>query len=281
MPPRRTWTIASVLCAAWLCGAGCIRSTPFGSDPSVRDLTAKQLAKLAAQTPPPRYKFVALGDTHADYDNLNVTIDAINDRHDIEFVLIAGDMTVSGLLREFERSYEAYSRLDAPFLTVMGNHDAISNGPAIYRKMYGPYDYSFHYGQMKFVMFNSNTLELGPHVPNRAWLSTQVDDQGGAEGVVLTAHHALMQPEDFPDGDVAEFYEALVQRAGVSGVLHGHHEDFVLADWHGVPVLQCGTYEKVFTHAVVTVEEDGKLSFERCEFGQCEPVAPTPESELP
>ncbi len=280
MSRRWTWTLLSGLCAAWLCVPGCIRSTPFGSDPSVRDLTAKNLARLAAQTPPLRYRFAALGDTHADYDNLNVTIDAINDRDDIEFVVIVGDMTVSGLLREFERSYEAYSRLDAPFLTVMGNHDALSNGPEIYRKMYGPYDYSFYYGQMKFVMFNSNTLELGPHVPNRTWMSAQVDDQGDAEGVVLSAHHALMQPEDYPDGDVAEFYEALVQRPGVAGVLHGHHEDFVLADWHGVPILQCGTYEKVFTHAVVTVEH-GKLSFERCEFEQCEPVVPTPESELP
>jgi 3',5'-cyclic-AMP phosphodiesterase len=278
-PARGALAIALLGSALWVAGAGCIRSTPFQSDPSVTGVTAKNLAKLSKQTPGQRFKFAAFGDTHTDYDNLQVTVNAINARDDIELALIVGDMTNLGLLQEFEWAYEVYDRLDVPWLTVMGNHDALGHGAGIYREMYGPFEYSFEYGGLKFLMFNSNTLELGRSVPNRDWLTAEVENRGNSQGVVLAAHHDLTKPDDYADGDVAEFYEALVQRPGIAGVVHGHNEEFELLEWHGVPVLQCGTYEKLFLHTIVTVEA-GQLSFELCEFDHCEPAVPIPDPGL-
>jgi predicted phosphodiesterase len=268
---------ASVVVAA---GPSCIRSTPFQSDPSVTNSTAKNLAALREQEPAPRpFKFAAFGDTHTDYDNLQLTIDAINARDDIEFVLIAGDMTNDGLLQEFEWAHEQYDRLDVPFLTVIGNHDALGHGPEIYAEMYGPDDYSFTYGGIKFVLFNSNTLEFGPDIPRRDWLLSEVEDQRDALGVVLVAHHDLTNPDDHPGGTLDVFYEDLVQRPGVSGVIHGHLAKFELLSWKGVPVLQCGTYEHVFLHTIVTID-GAELSFEVCLFDHCEPAIPQPYPEL-
>jgi predicted phosphodiesterase len=270
--------IGAAVCAA---GPSCIRSTPFGADPSVKDVTATNLAKLRAREPAPRpFKIAALGDTHADYDNVARTVEVINARDDIELVLIAGDMTDAGLLQEFEWSYEMYARLDVPFLTVIGNHDALGHGADIYREMYGPYDYSFVFGGIKFVMFNSNTLEFEGAAPDREWLSAEVDDLDGAQGAVLVLHHDPTHPDDYPDGTTREFYEALIQRPGVIGAIHGHLASFELIQWHGVPVLQCGTYENVFLHSIITF--DGTtLSFQVCAFEACSAVEPVVQPELP
>lgn len=257
--------------------ASCIRTTPFQSDPSVTGVTSKNLEKLGERTPPSGpFKIAAFGDTHTDYDNLQVTINAINARDDIELVLIVGDMTNNGLLQEYEWGYEVYSQLDVPFFTVIGNHDTLGHGAEIYSELYGPYDYSFRYGGTKFVLFNSNTLEFGSHVPSRGWLTDQVLDRADGENVLLVAHHDLTSPVDFPGGTAAAFYEELVQLDGVSGVVHGHLAEYELIEWHGVPVLQCGTYENLFVHTIITID-GAKLSFEVCSFDACKPAMPATE----
>jgi 3',5'-cyclic-AMP phosphodiesterase len=272
---RRIRTGAAIAVGAGIVAAApsCIRTTPFKSDPSVTDLTTKHLARLATRSPPAIFKLAALGDTHANYDDLKSTVKLINARDDIELVLIVGDMTDQGLLQEFEWSYEVYRELDVPFLTVIGNHDALGKGDDIYREMYGPYDYSFRYGDMKFVMFNTNTLEFGRGVPRRDWVTAEVEDRGTAAGVLLVGHGDPTRPDDYADGDSAAFYADLVQRPGVSGFVHGHQAAFELLEWQGVPVLQCGTYEATFFHTIITIDA-GTLSFERCRFDVCEPVVP-------
>jgi Icc protein len=270
--PMRKGAAAALLGAVGV--ASCIRTTPFQSDASVSDVTSKNLAKLAARTPPAGpFKIAAFGDTHTDYDNAQLTINAINARDDIEFVLIVGDMTNDGLLQEYEWAYDVYRRLDVPFFTVIGNHDTLGHGASIYGDMYGPYDYSFRYGGTKFVLFNSNTLEFGTHVPSREWLTNQVLDRVDEEGVILVAHHDLTRPADFPGGTAASFYDELVQQEGVSGVVHGHEVEHEIIEWHGLPVLQCGTYEHVFLHTIITID-GAKLSFEVCSFDDCEPIVP-------
>jgi len=262
--------------AAAVCASACVQSTAFDSDPDVTDQTRMNLRALADRGPAPEpFKFVAIGDNHDEYDDLARTVDVINARDDIQFVLVLGDMTDRGLLHEFQWTYDVFSRLDVPFLTVIGNHDALSDGTQIYQKLYGPLDYTFEYGGFEFVMFNSNTLEFPGTAPNRQWLTEKTTGSVAPRGVVWATHYDVTAPDDLPGYQTGEFYAELLRGGRVALVTHSHLEEFDLTEFEGVPVLQAGTYQVLRTHTIVSVYRD-RIRFERCHFESCEPIEPRP-----
>jgi 3',5'-cyclic-AMP phosphodiesterase len=254
---------------------GCFKSTLFTTNPDETDVTRGELAQLAKlEAPSKPWTFVALGDTHDEYDDLETSVGIIN-RSDARLALIAGDMTDRGLLQEFEWSGELYRELAMPFFTAIGNHDAISDGRTIYGKMYGPYNYSFRYGGLKFVLFESNDLENSA-APDRDWVRAQVADHEGDVGVVLVTHQPLLQEDEVEGGTNHEFYDELLASGDVVLAIHGHLDEQRLRLSHGVPVLQCGTFETTRLHTFVHVDGAG-LRFESCKFDDCRDLAPEAE----
>jgi len=270
---RRT-ALATLFAAA----TACMTMTPFDADPGERDLTRKHLEALAKRSPPAKFKFIALGDVHDEYDDLARTVEIINARTDIEFVAVAGDMTDRGLRQELEWSQEILSRLRVPFLTAIGNHDALSSGAEIYRKMYGPLDYRFRFGGIEFVFFNSNSLEFPDQaVPRFDWLDEQLSAATDARAIVLITHYPPVFPPDKPEGiyDPAG-YERLFAKHEVTLFVHSHLNDWGLWMNRGAVNLQCGTFQRNRFYNVVTI--DGRsVSIERCHFESCTPVTPQPE----
>jgi Icc protein len=264
-----------VILAACLSVVGCLKSTPFQESPSETHLTSKELRKVVASGEPNgAWSFLAFGDTHDDYDNLERSVELMN-QTDARFALIAGDLCDRGTLQEFEWSGELYRRLKMPFLTVIGNHDELSDGVKIYERMYGPRNYAFEHGGLKFVVFDSNTLE-NSGAPSRDWITDQVQDHGSSKVVLLT-HQSVTEPNDLEGGTNKEFYDELLRGGDVSLVVHGHLDEFYLRMVHGVPVLQCGTFETQFLHTLVTFDNDA-FSFNVCHFEDCEVRTPEPES---
>lgn len=265
--------LASVILVAGTGVIGCLEPTPFDVDPSEVDLTAKSLARIAARSPSTNtFKFVAIGDTHDDYSALSAAVAAINTRDDVAFVIVAGDQTDQGLLREFELTRDELARLDVPYVTVIGNHDALSNGPEVYRRMYGPFDYSFEIGAVKFIVFNSNSLEFpGDVVPDRAWLERQQSDLDGAASAIWVTHQEIRRPDDGRDGGGKAFYARLLDEYPVASlVIHGHRLEHRLHRYHDTPVLQCGTFEMVFTYNLVTVRDGTATDIEICDLNGCD-----------
>jgi predicted phosphodiesterase len=252
--------------------------TPFARDVEEQDLNAKNLQLLQSQQTSERedkvVRFVAIGDTHDEYDDLHDAVDAINDRRDVDFVAHVGDQTNLGLLEEFQWTRRVLSRVEHPLLMTVGNHDAISSGWRIFRDMYGPYDFAFVHNHVKFIVFNSNTLEFPDEAPNRSFLETELSDRQGAEAVVLVTHHPPITTD--AGRDVSEYYRDLIRRHDVTLWLHGHVADFKLKRYYGVPVLQVGTFEYHREHAVVTLR-NSEVTFDRCSYGQCKRVEPDGE----
>lgn len=264
---RRTLLVISCC----LLVGGCLKSTPFRDEPDETHLTQRALNALASQPEPPRrWSFLAFGDTHDEYDDLERSVGIMN-QSDAQLALIAGDLCDRGTLQEFEWSGELYRELTMPFFTVIGNHDELSDGPRIYARMYGPRDYSFSYGGLKFVLFDSNTLENSA-APDRDWVTEQVRDRGD-DKVVLVTHQSVTDPNDLEGGTNRQFYDDLLASGEVALVVHGHLDEYQLRLVHDVPVLQCGTFETQRTHTLV--EFDGEaFSFTRCRFEECEEVEP-------
>jgi 3',5'-cyclic-AMP phosphodiesterase len=266
----------AALTAAMMAAAGaCVEPTPFDVSPSERELTATNLELIRAGAPPDSFKFVALGDTHDAYSALADAVDAINARDDIAFVVHAGDQSDLGLRGEYEFTRDQLARLAVPHLTVIGNHDALGDGAEIYRRMYGPLDYSVEIGAAKFIFFNSNSLEFPGQAPDGPWLERQLMELDGARSAIWVTHQEVQRPDDVPGGDSRELYARLLDQYPVTSlVVHGHRIEHKLYVHHDVPVLQCGTFQVLFTYNLVTVRGGIATSIEICDPDGCDsPVA--------
>ena len=87
-------------------------------------------------------KFAVISDTHYDYKELEKFIDHVNNRRDIAFVVVGGDIADKGLLKEYEFFEEIMKGLNKPYFTVIGNHDYLTGGGEVYRQMFGAFNYS-------------------------------------------------------------------------------------------------------------------------------------------
>lgn len=257
-------------CWAALLLFGCVKSTPFKDEPDESGLTARALSRLEQDMPPRHWSFLAFGDTHDEYDDLERSV-AIMNQTDARLALIAGDLCDRGTLQEFEWSGELYRGLSMPFFTAIGNHDEISDGVKIYERMYGVRDYSFRHGGLKFVLFDSNTLE-NPAAPNRDWIDQQIRERGD-DKVVLVTHQSVTEPNDVEGGTTREYYDQLLASGDVALVVHGHLDEYYLRLVHDVPVLQCGTFETQRTHTLIDFDGE-RFGFQRCQFETCEAVEP-------
>lgn len=261
------------VCCVQVVHAGCLQPTPFSTDVSEDDAytLAKNLERLSARGPvAPPFAFVALGDTHDDYDDLEDVVAVLRERSDVHFLVHSGDLTNRGLLAEFAWVKHELDELDVPYLTTLGNHDALSRGQQIYREMFGPYDYSFVYGGVKLVFYNANTLEFPGEAPRRDWLRAQVSDLGGAERLMLVGHVPPQSSEDLPGGDTRRFYEEIATEHDIALWIHGHIADYALVPFHDDLALSTSTFEGGH-YSVVTVLE-GTLRVERCTFAVCNEV---------
>jgi 3',5'-cyclic-AMP phosphodiesterase len=256
--------------------AACVKTSPFETDdPEHTDLNGENLRRLLGGEPQYAVKLVAIGDTHDEYDRTAEVARLINARNDIHLVVHAGDLTDRGLLQEFQWSQDALDEFTMPVLVTVGNHDGLSNGASIYRKRYGPFDYSFVWAGLTWIFFNSNVGEFSGEVPALGWLARAVENSRGTGGVVLVTHQPPFAAAGVT-GNLESFYDRLLRDYDVMLFVHGHLEDFRLHERHGVPILQTSTFERRFFYTVITVD-GGAPRFERCRFEQCEAVEPAIE----
>ncbi|MCB9589426.1 MAG: metallophosphoesterase [Polyangiaceae bacterium] len=259
-----------------LLSTACLTATPFDDDLDVRgDVNARAIERIQGAPPTPDFKFVAIGDTHDAYDETEAAVRAINRRDDIRFVLHAGDLTDLSLNVEFERIHRILSDLDVPYVAVIGNHDAIATGPELYDTLYGERDFSFRFGKLKFIVFNSNALEFPGEAPNEEWLRAEHADIQPGERAIWLTHQDVTAPDGENEEQAKAFYGELLRDNPVPLVVHGHLEEYELQRYQTSTVLQCGTFQKVFTYTVVSVFNYGeRIEFEKCVEDDCVPVTP-------
>ncbi len=156
-------------------------------------------------------------------------------------------MTNTGLQKEYDWNYEFSSAMTIPVVTLIGNHDALSNGVFIYKSMYGALNFTFEVAGNHYICWNNNNWEFGPGAPDWAWLESaldtayqQVSTAGGQIHVLNHIPHN--DPDRYSAADV-ERYRQLMSSYGVSSALNGHKHDHVYESVDGVDYVTVGSVQ--------------------------------------
>ena len=205
------------------------------------------------------FKIALVSDPHYHFSKLDDALLHINQQNDYDFAIVAGDLTENGLMQEYIFFYESMDRLNIPYLTVIGNHDYLSNGEKVYSQMYGPYNYTFVYNNVKFVMFDNNTIE-SEKSPDMEWLARELVNDHGYDHVIPFAH---IPPYDTQMKDHVDAFHALMVENNIRVSVHGHKHDFSIEEAYGdgvryatVSSPQKRTYsELIFTPGTIDIRK--------------------------
>jgi 3',5'-cyclic-AMP phosphodiesterase len=189
-----------------------------------RDLNARNVERLLKSAPDDTITIAFVGDSQRFYDHIQAFVKKVNNFPEVDLVLLAGDISDFGLLNEFEWVHEKLSRLQAPYIAVIGNHDVIANGENVFRRMYGPLDFSFVYDSIKFVIHNTNGLEYpGKDVPDIGWLADELQQsEDPSIKHFITVSHVPPDHGDFKPHLVEPYSALLRDTPGLLVSLHGH-----------------------------------------------------------
>jgi len=191
-----------------------------------RQLNQKNIDLIKSQNIPENatITFALISDTQGFYEDTEDLVNHLNNRNDVQFVMHNGDITDFGLLKEFRLINERLGKMKVPLVTIIGNHDAVSNGKKIYQEMYGPFDFSFTVGHSKFILMNTNNWEFSGSAPNLDWLEEQLQDRANYKQVFVLSH---IPPTSTAFGEAhAQRYRQLMNTYKVSMSIHGHNHSF-------------------------------------------------------
>ena len=224
------------------------------------DLTAKNLARMAAN--PLRtgdtLRFVFTGDSQRFYDHAEKLVESVNRQSGLAFMVVAGDITDFGLAREMRWVDDRLRKLDIPYLTVIGNHDQVGNGRDAYQHIFGPLNYSFVYGDTKFVLIDTNSREynFNGRIPDIGWLQRQTRSLDGAKRQVVLCH-VPPQDGDFDPNLTEPYAQTLATAPKLAFALNGHTHRFEVGQPFGDGVTYISSYSfQKDQYVILTVWND-------------------------
>ncbi|MBN2895163.1 MAG: metallophosphoesterase [Campylobacterales bacterium] len=217
MNPLRIFLPLLTVLLFWGCG---FEYSPYLAEPGREGQNTKNIARIEAQQLAYPLRIALISDTHSYYHGLEEVLSSI--KHDrFDFVLHAGDITDAGLQKEYDLYDDYRKKLSIPFVHAVGNHDALTNGMAVFRNRYGLFDFSFRVAQTHFIVFNNNTWEFGNAAYDLTWLESELQEARAAGGNIILINH--IPTEDFRfDKARMTAYKALLERYEVSLIICGH-----------------------------------------------------------
>jgi 3',5'-cyclic-AMP phosphodiesterase len=196
---------------------------------SIRNTTAINLQRIAAidTVANDSFKVALIADTHYHFDKLKEAVDHINQKNDISFIIVVGDISENGLQKEFELFHSIMANAKVPYLTVIGNHDYLANGGVVYKQLYGPYNYIFKFHNVRFVMWDDVRWESNK-TPDWQWLHeamANVSEEHDIEPTQIIPFSHI-PPSDPQLRDSSRVYYKLMTQHNVKVSIHGHTHEF-------------------------------------------------------
>ncbi|MGB8656978.1 MAG: metallophosphoesterase [Candidatus Zixiibacteriota bacterium] len=197
---------------------------------SVSNLTRKNLERISRiiLPNPYRFRFAVVSDSHVDYADLTDMVNDVNRDSTVSFLIHAGDFTDLGWLTEYYRTEEILSTLSIPYLTVIGNHDALTGGRQVYVQMFGDFDYSLVFYDCKFIFLDANSPANLGNPPDLGWLEDELSGSDRYRLIFVIAHQPPFDPA-WSD-ETESRYKQLMEENNVSLSIHGHEHYFYYGD---------------------------------------------------
>ena len=179
--------------------------------------------------------FILISDTQRWYDETEDAVNAINERNDVDFVIHCGDLSDFGMKMEFEKQRDILNRLNVPYVCLLGNHDCLGTGEETYKAIFGPANFSFIAGGVKFVCLNTNALEYdySEPVPDFTFMENEIKARKDEFDHTVVCMHARPYTDVFNDNVAKVFQRYVIEYPGIlfCSAAHTHHyEDTVVFD---------------------------------------------------
>ncbi|WP_270089576.1 metallophosphoesterase family protein [Sphingobacterium sp. SYP-B4668] len=218
---------------------------------SPRDLNAKNLEKLYAgeDTADDTIRFVLTGDTQRAYDQAARLVNVVNKIEKLDFVFLNGDISDFGLLQEMKLVAEIYNGLKVPYISVIGNHDLVANGQAVFERMFGNRNFSFVYKGVKFVCHDTNSREyhFDKTAPNIPWLAQEFAVGANVSGIVGVSHVPPIS-DDFDQESRQQYERMIVTHPKYVANFHSHVNN------HSVSYPLDGEIPFIVSNAIINSE---------------------------
>ncbi|MCD6113387.1 MAG: metallophosphoesterase [Bacteroidales bacterium] len=170
------------------------------------------------------FKIALIGDTHTFYDEFLDIVGVLNKRDDIDFIIHVGDITTSATNREFIWLSEILNKFNKPIITIIGNHDYLSNGQYVYEEMFGPTNFVFNYHNCKFVIFDDVIWEKDVEDPDFDWFNENLKNDNNFTHVIPLSHIPPWD-EQFSYGNEL-IYNYILYTNNIKFSAHGHTHHF-------------------------------------------------------
>lgn len=239
----RSFSSILLLTILLLVAQGC--EQPFSFSPfdvripeSMTNLTERHLDRISVLDTGhlDTVRVALVSDAHYHFNDLASAIEKINRDKRVSFVIATGDVTENGLAKEYQLFHEIMSNLKQPYVTVIGNHDYLSNGGAVYQEMYGDFNYTFSFQGVRYIMFD-NVLWESNKEPDYTWLETELKNSLKDEAASIMKEQRIVFSHIPPmDGQLAtsrEYFHKLLKGNGVTLSIHGHKHEYSNEKWAG------------------------------------------------
>ncbi len=204
-------------------------------------LIQSQFVSLAFAAEP--FRFVLFTDLHISPTNHKPTEDlqnAVNDVNamkNIDFVIVAGDVTESGDNESLLIVKKVLQKLLIAYSIILGNHDTkwSESGATDFQRIFGDDKFSFAHKGFQFIGFNTGPIikmgdgHIAPQDIN--WMKNVLKKTGKSIPIFVFTHYPLQT------GDVDNWFSItdVLRKYNIQAVFSGHYNRNTLLSYDGLP----------------------------------------------